>query len=128
MRHLWGITACALIVATVAIWILWLPLPADLQTPLLGTPTLLDIHGREIAELPSLQARVQLPITLPEMGDWLPRITVALEDRGFYRHSGIDWQATAAAVLRNLKAGRVVAGGSTITQQLVKMACHRQQR
>ena len=114
--------------ATVALWILWLPLPAELQTPLLGTPTLLDIRGHEIAELPSQQARVQIPITLSEMGDWLPRVTVALEDRRFYRHSGIDWQATCAACLRNLKAGRIISGGSTITQQLVKIACHRQQR
>ncbi len=62
------------------------------------------------------------------MGDWLPRVIVALEDRRFYRHNGIDWQATCAACLRNLRAGRIVGGGSTITQQLVKMACHRQQR
>src|SRR6202022_336313 len=114
--------------AALALWILWLPLPAELQTPLLGTPTLLDIHERAIAELPTPDARVQIPLKLNEMGDWLPRITVALEDRRFYRHTGIDWQATGAACLRNLKAGRIIAGGSTITQQLVKIACNRQQR
>jgi penicillin-binding protein 1C len=114
--------------AALALWILWLPLPAELQTPLLGTPTLLDIHERAIAELPTPDARVQIPLKLNEMGDWLPRITVALEDRRFYRHTGIDWQATTGACLRNLKAGRVVSGGSTITQQLVKLACKRKQR
>ena len=128
MRRFRGITIFTLIVATIALWIIWVPLPAELQTPLLGTPTLLDIRGREIAELASRQARVQVPITLDEMGPWLPRVTVALEDRRFYSHSGIDWQATGAACLRNLKAGRIVGGGSTITQQLVKIACHRQQR
>src|ERR1700736_4458334 len=128
MHRFRGIALFTIIVATVALWILWLPLPAELQTPLPGTPTLLDIRGREIAELPSQRARVQIPITLSEMGDWLPRVTVALEDRRFYRHSGIDWQATGAACLRNLKAGRIIAGGSTITQQLVKIACNRQQR
>ena len=94
----------------------------------MGTPTLLDTRGREIAELASQEARVEIPIQLSEMGDWLPRITVALEDRRFYRHTGIDWQATGAACLRNLKAGRIISGGSTITQQLVKIACHRQPR
>ena len=128
MHRFRGIALFTIIVATVALWILWLPLPAELQTPLPGTPTLLDIRGREIAELASQRARVQIPITLSEMGDWLPRVTVALEDRRFYRHSGIDWQATGAACLRNLKAGRIIAGGSTITQQLVKIACNRQQR
>jgi len=128
MRRFRGITIFAIVVAAVALWVLWLPLPAELETPLLGTPTLLDTRGREITELPSQTARVQIPIQLSEMGDWLPRITVALEDRRFYRHSGIDWQATCAACFRNLKAGRIISGGSTITQQLVKMACNRQQR
>src|SRR5580700_2255186 len=128
MRRFRGLTICTFIVATVTLWILWLPLPPELQTPLLGTPTLLDVRGREIAELASQQARVQIPVTLTEMGDWLPRVTVALEDRRFYRHSGIDWQATCAAGLRNLQAGRILSGGSTITQQLVKMASNRQQR
>ncbi len=41
---------------------IWLPLPAELQTPLAGTPILLDLRGREIAELPSQQARVQIPV------------------------------------------------------------------
>jgi penicillin-binding protein 1C len=128
MRRFRGIAICALIFAAVAFWVLWLPLPAELQTPVLGTPTFLDIRGREIAELASQEARVQIPIQLSEMGDWLPRITVALEDRRFYQHHGIDWQASCAACLRNLKAGRIISGGSTITQQLVKIARHRQPR
>jgi penicillin-binding protein 1C len=128
MRRFWGITISAIFVATAALWVIWLPLPAELQAPLLGTPTLLDIRGREIAELASQQARVQIPITLNEMGDWLPRVTVALEDRRFYDHCGIDWLATCAACIRNLRAGRVIVGGSTITQQLVKIACNRHHR
>ncbi len=128
MRRFRGITICALIVAAVAFWVLWLPLPAELQTPVLGTPTLLDTRGREIAELASPEARVQIPIQLSEMGDWLPRIIVALEDRRFYHHHGIDWQASCAAGLRNLQAGRIISGGSTITQQLIKIARHRQPR
>jgi penicillin-binding protein 1C len=121
-------TILAIPCVAIALWILWLPLPAELQTPLSGTPTLLDFRGREIAELPSQEARVQIPLKLNEMGGWLPGITVALEDRRFYQHTGFDWRASGAACLRNLKSGRVVAGGSTITQQLVKLACKRQRR
>jgi len=128
MRRFRGLTICAVIVGAAILWVVWLPLPAGLRTPLLGTPTLLDIRGREIAELPSLEARVQIPIQVSEMGDWLPQVTVALEDRRFYRHSGIDWRATCAACLRNLKARRIVSGGYTITQQLVKMTSNRQRR
>jgi penicillin-binding protein 1C len=128
MRRFRGIAVLTIVAATAAVWILGLPLPAELQAPLSGTPILLDSRGREIAELPSQTSRVLIPIPLNEMGDWLPRVTVALEDRRFYHHSGIDWQATCAACLRNLRSGRIISGGSTITQQLVKMASHRQQR
>ena len=112
--------------AGLLIW--WLPLPNELQRPVAGTLTLLDDHGREIAEVASPEARVQIPIQLSEMGEWLPRVTVALEDHRFYEHTGIDWQATAAACVRNFQSGRVVSGGSTITQQLVKLACNRRRR
>ncbi len=105
-----------------------MPLPKELQRPVAGTLTLLDHHGREIAEIASPEARVQIPVKLSEMGEWLPRVMVALEDHRFYEHAGIDWRATAAACLRNLQSGRVVSGGSTITQQLVKLASNRQRR
>ncbi|WP_457601460.1 penicillin-binding protein 1A [Hydrogenivirga sp.] len=45
---------------------------------------------------------------------------VAAEDRNFFEHSGIDLGAIFRAMVANLKAGRVVQGGSTITQQLAK--------
>ena len=90
MRRFRGLTIFTILVAAVVLGILWLPFPAPLQTPLLGTPTLLDIRGREIAELSSPEARVQIPVQLNEMGAWLQRVTVAIEDRRFYHHSGID--------------------------------------
>src|SRR6266487_4212207 len=105
-----------------------LPLPASLRQPAIGTLTLLDCRGREIAEIASPEARAQLPRKLDEMGKWLPRVTVALEDHRFYQHAGVDWRATATACTRNLKAHRIVSGASTITQQLVKMASGRQRR
>ena len=118
----------AIAAATAVLLICWLPLPGELRRPVVGTLIVLDNQGREIAEIASPEARVQIPVKLGEMGEWLPRVTVALEDHRFYEHSGIDWRATAAACLRNLKSGRVVSGGSTITQQLVKLARDRKRR
>jgi penicillin-binding protein 1C len=106
----------------------WIPIPHELQKSPTRTLTLLDCRGREIAELASPKARTQFPVALDKMGQWLPRITVALEDRRFYKHHGIDWHAIVAAGVRNLRSRHIVSGASTITQQLVKLATGREQR
>ncbi len=104
------------------------PFPAALNRPTPATLTLADIHGREIALLPSAAARAQTPVTMAEMGPWLPKLSAALEDRRFYSHHGIDWPGTVSAAWRNLTTGRIVRGGSTISQQLIKLASDRRQR
>jgi monofunctional glycosyltransferase len=50
----------------------------------------------------------------------LKRAIVAAEDSRFLDHEGFDWEGIQTAVEKNLKKGRVVAGGSTISQQLAK--------
>ena len=118
--------SCCLVVAIAFAW--WLPIPHELQKSPSGTLTLLDCRGREIAELASPEARTQFPVALEQMGPWLPRVTVALEDRRFYQHRGVDWRATVAACARNLRSRQIVSGASTITQQLVKLASSRDRR
>ena len=60
------------------------------------------------------------PVTLAETSPWMAKATVAIEDRRFYHHGGVDPQGIARAVVNDIKAGRAVEGGSTITQQLVR--------
>ena len=45
---------------------------------------------------------------------------ISIEDRKFYEHHGVDWAGTTRALFKNVDAGGVTQGGSTITQQLVK--------
>ena len=59
-------------------------------------------------------------ITLKDTPELLPEILVAVEDRKFYKHFGVDPLAIGRAFIANIRAGRSVQGGSTITQQLVK--------
>jgi penicillin-binding protein 1C len=125
-RIIFGITGAAIVSAFAWAW--WLPLPDELKRPPAGTLTLLDCRGRELAELASPEARTQFPVAMEQMGPWLPRVTVALEDRRFYEHRGIDWRAIVAACARNVRSRHVVSGASTITQQLVKLASNREQR
>ena len=66
-------------------------------------------------------ARNQEPVPLARMGGWLPRATVAIEDRRFWeRRAAVDYEAIVRAAVSNAKAGRTVQGGSTIQQQLVR--------
>jgi len=60
------------------------------------------------------------PLRLKEMSPYLPKAVIATEDRRFYSHFGIDPVGLIRAAFANLSAGRVVQGGSTITQQLAK--------
>lgn len=55
-----------------------------------------------------------------ELPDRLVQALIAVEDRSFYRHFGVDAKAIARAMWANLRAQSVVQGGSTLTQQLVK--------
>ncbi len=59
-------------------------------------------------------------LQLPDLPKYLPEAAVAVEDRRFWAHGGIDPRGIARAVWVNLTAGRVVQGGSTITQQVAK--------
>ena len=60
------------------------------------------------------------PVPLHQISKWMRLATVAIEDRRFYEHSGIDLEGIARALAADVRAGRVVEGGSTITQQLVR--------
>ena len=60
------------------------------------------------------------PVPLRRISAWMPRATVAIEDHRFYQHGGIDAEGIARALWKNVNAGEVVEGGSTITQQLVR--------
>ena len=107
---------------------LWsVPVPDALLRPVPanGTLTLLDARGEPLAEIPDKSARSRHPLPLAQLGAHLPRVTVALEDHRFYRHHGADLVALVAAGWRDLRAGRVVSGASTITEQVVKLATGR---
>ena len=60
------------------------------------------------------------PLRFDRMSPWLPKATVAIEDNRFWEHGALDYQGIARALYENATAGRIVQGGSTITQQLVR--------
>ncbi|MHB1126393.1 MAG: transglycosylase domain-containing protein [Bacillota bacterium] len=76
-----------------------------------------DVNGQVVASL-FQENRVAIP--LREIPLDLQRGVLAVEDARFYEHHGLDVIGLGRAVYLNLSAGKVVAGGSTITQQLAK--------
>ncbi len=74
-----------------------------------------------IAEALEGQRALRHPISLQELPDHVWKPLLAAEDARFFEHSGIDARGIARALLKNARAGKVVQGGSTLTQQLVKI-------
>jgi penicillin-binding protein 1A len=94
--------------------------PVELARPdrVAQTSLVLDAGGRAVAALHGPQDRTAVP--LAEVSRWMRLAVVDTEDARFWRHHGVDWLAVARAAARDLERGKVVEGGSTITQQYVK--------
>ena len=60
------------------------------------------------------------PLRLAQLPHWLPDAAVSVEDRRFYQHFGLDPLGIVRALVVNLRARRLVQGGSTLTQQVAK--------
>jgi membrane peptidoglycan carboxypeptidase len=62
------------------------------------------------------------PVKLKDVPQVLQDAVISIEDRKFYEHHGVDYAGTLRALFKNVDAGGISQGGSTITQQLVKNA------
>ncbi|MGE5593653.1 MAG: penicillin-binding protein 1A [Betaproteobacteria bacterium] len=84
-----------------------------------------DVNGKLISRL-YIENRVWVP--LRDIPETLQNAVIAIEDHNFRRHHGVNFTAMLRALLVDLKEGRIVQGGSTITQQLAKNAFLTQER
>ncbi|HXV95367.1 MAG TPA: transglycosylase domain-containing protein [Gaiellaceae bacterium] len=74
--------------------------------------------GSLLGSIPAEQNRQ--PVALDQMSPLLAQATVAIEDRRFYSHDGVDYEGIVRAAVKNIQEGEIVQGGSTLTQQLVR--------
>lgn len=112
---LWLGVGCGIVLI---FYIMGLPDTSNLwktETP--SAVTILDRHG---VRLVSRGITYGTPLSVHELPAYLPQAVIATEDRRFYYHIGIDPLSLMRAALANLTEGRIVQGGSTITQQLAK--------
>ena len=63
----------------------------------------------------------RIPVSFDQVPDLLVKALIATEDARFYSHRGLDYRGIARAFYRNVRARRVLEGGSTLTQQLAKV-------
>ncbi|HWU25547.1 MAG TPA: PBP1A family penicillin-binding protein [Rhizomicrobium sp.] len=133
-RHRRGLTrfltAIAVIVGVPALLIylvphllVWFAPQVDLSQDLYAVNrpvgfTFIDEAGDEVGHRGAI---VGERLHLSDMPDYLPAAFIAMEDRSFYSNEGISVRGLIRAALANFRAGHVVAGGSTITQQTAKI-------
>jgi penicillin-binding protein 1A len=82
------------------------------------TSFLYAADGSLLGSIPAQRHRQ--PVPLRSVSHWMRKATVAVEDRRFFTHGGVDYEGIARAFWRDATAGKVVQGGSTLTQQLVR--------
>ncbi len=115
---------------TILASLIFLPLPATIPIPKPNPsilPTIIyDRYGHQIATLQQYDRNV--PVTEAEVPEVLKEAVVADEDRNFYHHGGVDFRGTLRALYDDVRHKGPLQGGSTITQQYVKLAFTNQQR
>ena len=114
----WGFTGFA---ALLLVTLLWLIVTAPLSRALepLHDPAMLLVsaEGRPIARRGAVKDE---PVEVTRLDPMTPAAFIAIEDRRYRSHWGIDPRAIGRAMVANMQAGGVRQGGSTITQQLAK--------
>jgi 1A family penicillin-binding protein len=98
-----------------------LPAPDQLRAKAsLGNTRILDRNGQLLYQLPDPLSGRQQPVPLESIPLALRQATVAIEDASFYQNPGLDMRGILRAAWANLQHGAVVAGGSTISQQVAR--------
>jgi penicillin-binding protein 1B len=81
-----------------------------------------EIEGELLATVRDGDRRKRITVAFSDIPEKLKGAIIAVEDRRFFDHNGIDWRGIGRALWKDASEGGIVQGGSTITQQLIKNA------
>ena len=98
------------------------PLPQSLFADKNQACEFVDRHGQPLRTVLADGGQFQRRVSYAEIPLPLVQATLAAEDRRFWQHPGVDWKGTLRAAWQLGANRRIVSGGSTITQQLIKLA------
>ena len=122
LRRWWWVFVVVPLVAAIGLLLTLFYVYSQLELPEtpppLQTTYIYDRQCHQIATLHSTVDRTIIPLS--DMPPQLRHAVIAVEDKGFYQHPGIDVTGIFRAAWTDLVSGEVVQGGSTLTQQLVK--------
>lgn len=90
---------------------------SELEDPAREATVIYDIDGEPMSELSSARFTA---VSISDIPEDLINGIIAVEDQRFFSHNGVDYRGIVRSAWRNARAGSVVEGGSTITQQLAK--------
>lgn len=110
------------VIALLVVAFFLFPLPRSLGNGSDTTLRILDRHGTLLYEHRGASPGSHDFLALQDIPTSVTRALISVEDRSFYRHGGVSIKAIARALWQNLSTGDVVSGGSTITQQLIRVA------
>ena len=122
-RRVWISAGLGVLLIAMTLYVLWVikDLPDPSQNVLAaGDVMVLDRNGKLIEDW-SPAGHYHVTLSLQQMGPYAPKAVLAAEDRNFYHHGAIDPLSTARAAWVDVTSHGLNQGGSTITQQLVKI-------
>ena len=111
----------AALAATILVWVQW-PLPAAMTREQVAPAlTIVDRHGLPLRGTRAGDGTRARWVRLSDVDPELLTAFVAVEDRRFFEHHGVDWRAVARAVRDAVRARRIVSGASTLTMQTARL-------
>jgi penicillin-binding protein 1A len=121
---LFGLVLCALILGTLGTVAFYRQLTRSLPSvqalKAYNPPIVSSVYAADGSLMAEFCVERRYPLPLADMPEHLIEAFVAAEDSRFFQHPGLDIIGIGRAMLKNVRAGEIVQGGSTITQQVVK--------
>jgi len=116
------VLGCGLLLLVGGLALCLVPLPAALLTGQTPGLEILDRTGQPLRLMRHGDDPFSQQVNYGQIPEPLVRATLAAEDKRFWQHRGVDWRATLRAAWQFTRYRRIRSGGSTITQQLIKLA------
>ncbi|MCS7311990.1 MAG: penicillin-binding protein 1C [Acidobacteria bacterium] len=115
----WWLVLGALFASIVSALPFLIPLPPRIEVP--SSQVVFDRHGRVLRIFLTSDEKWRVETRLDEIDPLLVQATICFEDRAFWFHPGVNPLAVVRAAWQNLRAGRIVSGGSTLPMQLARI-------